>query len=180
METSRIMQLMATLYESVEGVPYTPKEMSNFRATLCAENLYTDMQDTIAYFEALQYRDKDFFFRYDLDDQKWVKHLFWVDGAARKAYKYFNDCISFDTTYLTNKYKMPFVPFVGINSHGQSIQLGCGFLGNELTASFKWLFMVFLEAMDGTAPLNIITDQDFAMRAGIDAMFLGTIHRNYR
>jgi hypothetical protein len=138
------------------------------------------MQDTIAYFEALQYRDKDFFFRYDLDDQKRVKHLFWVDGAARKAYKYFNDCISFDTTYMTNKYKMPFAPFVGINSHGQSIQLGCGFLGNELTASFKWLFMVFLEAMDGIAPLNIITDQDFAMRAAIDAMFPGTIHRNCR
>jgi hypothetical protein len=118
METSRMMQLMATLYESVEGVPYTLKDMSNFRATLCAENLYTDMQDTIAYFEALQYRDKDFFFRYDLDDQKRVKHLFWVDGAARKAYKYFNDCISFDTTYMTNKYKMPFAPFVGINSHG--------------------------------------------------------------
>jgi hypothetical protein len=40
--------------------------------------------------------------------------------------------------------------------------------------------MVFLEAMDGIAPLNIITDQDFAMRATIDAMFPGTIHRNCR
>jgi hypothetical protein len=40
--------------------------------------------------------------------------------------------------------------------------------------------MVFLEAMDGIAPLNIITDQDFAMRAAIDAMFPGTTHRNCR
>jgi hypothetical protein len=30
METSRMMQLMATLYESLEGVPYTPKDMANF------------------------------------------------------------------------------------------------------------------------------------------------------
>jgi hypothetical protein len=28
------------------------------------------------------------------------------------------------TTYLTNRYDMPFAPFVGVNHHGQSILLG--------------------------------------------------------
>jgi hypothetical protein len=93
---------------------------------------------------------------------------------------FFNDCMSFDTTYMTNSYKMPFAPFIGINSHEQSIQFGCGFLGNELTISFEWLFESFLIAMDGLAPVNIITDQDFAMRSAIENMFLGTTHRNCR
>ncbi|KAM0863400.1 hypothetical protein ACQ4PT_044620 [Festuca glaucescens] len=179
METSRMMQLMATLYESVEGA-YTPKEMANFRATLRAENKYTDMQDTMAYFEALKLRDKEFYYRYKLDDEDRVQYLFWVDSAARKAYKSFNDYISFYATYMTNKYKMPFAPFIGINNHGQSIQLGCGFLKNELSESYIWLFESFLIAMDGVAPLNIITDQDGAMRAGIEKMFPNTMHRNCR
>ncbi|KAM0852063.1 hypothetical protein ACQ4PT_052013 [Festuca glaucescens] len=180
METSRMMQVMATLYESVEGVPYTPKEMANFRSTLRAENKYTDMQDTLLYFEASKLRDKDLYYRYKLDNEDRVQYLFWVDSAARKAYKSFNDCISFDATYMTNKYKMPFTPFIGINNHGQSIQLGCGFLKNELSESYIWLFESFLLAMDGVAPTNIITDQDGSMRAAIEKIFPTTTHRNCR
>jgi hypothetical protein len=180
METSRMMQVMAQLYESVEGVPYTPKDMANFRSTLRAQNKFTDMQDTMEYFEQMKLQDKDFYYRYKLDDEDRVQYLFWVDGASRKAYKNYNDCISFDATYLTNKYKMPFAPFIGINNHGQSIQLGCGFLRNELTESYIWLFESFLLAMDGLAPLNLITDQDGAMRSAILAMFPNATHRNCR
>ncbi|KAM0877831.1 hypothetical protein ACQ4PT_035224 [Festuca glaucescens] len=180
METSRMMQVMATLYESVEGVSYTPKDMANFRSKLQAENKYIDMQNTMAYFEDLKSRDKDFYYRYKLDDEDHVQYLFWVDSAARKAYKNYNDCISFDATYMTNKYKMPFAPFIGINNHGQSIQLGYGFLKNELSESYIWLFESFLIAMDGVAPVNIITDQDGSMRAGIEKMFPNTTHRNCR
>ena len=48
--------------------------------------------------------------------------------------------MAFDTTYLTNKYDMPFAPFVGVNHHGQSILLGCGLVSNEDTITFVWLF----------------------------------------
>jgi hypothetical protein len=34
--------------------------------------------------------------------------------------------------------------------------------------------------MDGVAPVNIITDQDGAMRAGIEKVFPNTTHRNCR
>ena len=76
----------------------------------------------------------------------------------RHTQKLIIDCISFDTTYLTNMYNMPFAPFVGINKHGQSFMLGCGFLRQELATSFDWLFKAFLDAMRGKAPLNMITD----------------------
>jgi hypothetical protein len=171
---------MATLYESLERVPYTPKDMGNFRSTLRAENKFTDLHDTFAYFDALQAIGKDFFYDYKLDDEERVEHLFWVDGAARRAYKYFNDCVSFGTTYMTNTYKMPCAPFIGINNHGQSIQFGCGFLRNKLSTSFIWLFETFLKAMDGLAPTNIITDQYFGMRSAIDKVFPYTTHKNSR
>ena len=42
------------------------------------------------------------------------------------------------------------------------------------------MFVTFLEAMDGKAPINIITDQDAAMRAAICTVFPNTTHRNCR
>ncbi|XP_051202239.1 protein FAR1-RELATED SEQUENCE 5-like [Lolium perenne] len=44
-----------------------------------------------------------------------VDRIFWVDGPAIAAYKNYSDCLSFDTTYMTNMYNMPFAPFIGIN-----------------------------------------------------------------
>jgi hypothetical protein len=79
-------------------------------------------------------------------------------------YEYFGEVITFDTTYLTNKYDMPVAPFVGVNHHGQSILLGCALLSNEDTKTFTWLFKTWLECMHGHEPNAIITDQDRAMK----------------
>ena len=40
------------------------------------------------------------------------------------AFKEFGDVVTFDTTYMVNKYEMLFTPFVGVNHHGQSTLLG--------------------------------------------------------
>ncbi|XP_022852997.1 protein FAR1-RELATED SEQUENCE 5-like [Olea europaea var. sylvestris] len=56
--------------------------------------------------------------------------------SEMQAYKEFGDVVTFDTTYLTNKYDMPFTPFVGVNHHGQSTLLGCGLVSNEDTDTF--------------------------------------------
>nr|XP_051201944.1 protein FAR1-RELATED SEQUENCE 12-like [Lolium perenne] len=77
-------------------------------------------------------------------------------------------------------FNMPFAPFVGINRHGQSFMLSCGFLRDEKEESFTWLFTQFLDAMHGLQPTNIITDQDKAMRNAIREVFFNTVHRNCR
>lgn len=89
----------------------------------------------------------------------------------------YNDCISFDSIYLTNIYNMPFAPSRAINRHAQSIQVGCAFLRNETADSYCWLFQAFLEAMNELEPLNLITNQDLAMAAMIRAVFVSTWHR---
>ena len=55
-------------------------------------------------------------------------------------YEEFGDVITFDTTYLTNKYDMPFALFVGVNHYGQSILFGCRLLSNEDTETFSCIF----------------------------------------
>ena len=79
----------------------------------------------LKYFQKKQAECNGFFFSIDLDEEERLKNVFWADLRSRVAYKYFGDVIAFNTTYLTNKYDMPFAPFVGVNHHGQSILLGC-------------------------------------------------------
>lgn len=85
-------------------------------------------------------------------------------AKGREHYQEFGDVISFDTTYITNKYKMPFAPFIGVNNHFQSRLLGCALLSDETKNTFIWLMKIWLRAMGGKPPNAIITDQDRAMK----------------
>ncbi|XP_058220878.1 protein FAR1-RELATED SEQUENCE 5-like [Rhododendron vialii] len=95
------------------------------------------------------------------------------------AYHYFGDVVTFDTTYRTNKYDMPFAPFTGVNHHMQSIQFGCALLQDETEVTFEWLFRTWLEATGGHPPTSIITDQDLGMKGAIATVFPNTRHRLY-
>ncbi|XP_022860685.1 protein FAR1-RELATED SEQUENCE 3-like [Olea europaea var. sylvestris] len=121
-----------------------------------------------AYFTKIQATSLGFFFSIDLDDEARLWNVFWADNRCRQACEEFSDIVTFDTTYLTNKYEMPFSPFVRVNHHGQSTLLGCGLLSNEDTRTFVWLFETWLECMHAQAPCGIITDQDRAMQNVIE------------
>ncbi|XP_035840368.1 protein FAR1-RELATED SEQUENCE 5-like [Helianthus annuus] len=59
----------------------------------------------------------DYSFEYSVDDGKRLTGLFWADGLCKLNYMEFGDVISFDATFKTNRYKMVFVPFTGIDNH---------------------------------------------------------------
>jgi hypothetical protein len=131
------------------------------------------------YFSRMQKRNSNFFYAIDLDDENRLKNIFWADARSRAAYKSFGDVVTFDTTYLTNKYDMPFAPFVGVNHHGHSILFGCGLLSNENHETFEWLFKQWLICMSEKAPDVIITDQDPAMKIAIQAIFPSTTRHRW-
>ncbi|XP_020271447.1 protein FAR1-RELATED SEQUENCE 4-like [Asparagus officinalis] len=106
-----------------------------------------------------------------------LKNVFWADCRSREDYKEFGEVITFDTTYLTNKYDMPFAPFVAVNHHGQLILLGCGLISKEDTKTFIWLFTKWVECMDGCVRQGIITNQARAMKNAIEIVFPNTRHR---
>uniref|UniRef100_A0A2N9FU91 Protein FAR1-RELATED SEQUENCE n=1 Tax=Fagus sylvatica TaxID=28930 RepID=A0A2N9FU91_FAGSY len=161
-----------------ENVTYNQRDVRNFlekeRRLKCKEG---DGQALHDYFVRMQAKNSNFYHALDLDDELRVRNVFWVDARSRAAYESFNDVITFDTTYLTNKYDMPFAPFIGINHHGESIILGCGLLSSEDTDSFVWVFRQWLQSMCDIAPKAIITDQCQAMRRAIEIVFPETVHR---
>ncbi|XP_016205085.1 protein FAR1-RELATED SEQUENCE 5-like [Arachis ipaensis] len=136
-----------------------------------------DAREMLKYFTRMKDMNSDFYFDIELDQNKRLKTIFWADARSRAAYEYFGDAVSFDTTYKTNRYDMPFGSFVGVNHHGNSMLLGCGLLTKENPGSFTWLFNAWLTCMHGKAPKGIITDQCLGIRAGIENVMPETRHR---
>lgn len=161
-----------------ENLTFVERDVRNFvakeRRLLGKEG---DGRALLNYFARMRECNKDFFYEIDLDEDFHVQNVFWADARSRSAYEYFGDVVTFDTTYLTNKYDMPFAPFVGVNHHGQSILLGCGLLSAEDTRSFTWLFETWLRCMSSRAPMGIVTDQCKAMQNAIKDVFPNTRHR---
>lgn len=128
-------------------------------------------------FSKLKEEDPDFTYSIELDDNSRVKTLLWTNGRSRRQYACFGDVITFDTTYKTNLYDMPFGLFIGVNNHFQSIVLGGVLMRNETIKSFKWIFSEFVRLMGGKHPVTILTDQSKAMEAAIKEVFPDTTHR---
>ncbi|XP_022875716.1 protein FAR-RED IMPAIRED RESPONSE 1-like [Olea europaea var. sylvestris] len=125
-----------------------------------------------SYFSSMQARFSSFYFSMDLDDELCLEiFFFWANNMCRQAYEEFGDVVTFDTTYLTKKYDMPFAPFVGANHHGQSTLLGCGLASNENSETFVWLFKTWLQCMQGQSSSGIIMDQHRAMQNVIHIVF---------
>ncbi|GJS71887.1 FAR1-related sequence 5-like protein [Tanacetum coccineum] len=131
----------------------------------------------IKHFQDKTFVDKDQYFKVDLFDDGSPRNIFWADGRSRDAYIKFGDVLVFDVTYMTNKFKFPFSPFVGVNHHGQSILFGGALLENEKEETFEWLFEEFKKCMFNKHPTAIITDQDKAMGNAILKVFPNTRHR---
>ena len=92
-----------------------------------------------------------------LDESDRVKNIFWANASCRGAYQDFGDCVTFDTTYKTNKYHMPLGVFVGTNNHFQATIFAFSLIRDEDADSFRWLFKTFLKCMRGKAPTCILT-----------------------
>ncbi|XP_077251944.1 protein FAR1-RELATED SEQUENCE 5-like [Tasmannia lanceolata] len=128
-------------------------------------------------FQQKRSEDPNFHFYMELDISGNLRSMFWADSRARDAYLRFSGVIVFDVTYKTNRYKMPFAPFTGVNHHRQSTLFGCALLADETEETFTWLFKEWLKCMWGKVPSCIITDMDRAMRNAIRIVFPNTRHR---
>lgn len=60
------------------------------------------------YFDKKKKCDDNFWYAYKHTNDCRLWNIFWADGRGRAAYKYYNDVVVMDATYLTNRYYFSF------------------------------------------------------------------------
>jgi len=148
---------MGSMYGSMDGVPFNKKSLRAICSQISRDQKVDDISKTLEVFRKMQTEDLGFQFSVDLDEDKKVRTLIWTSGRSRSQYNFFGDAVTFDTTYYTNIYKMPFGMFVGVNNHFQSVLFAGVLMTKEDSESFKWVFNEFITLMGGKHPVTILT-----------------------
>ncbi|XP_022743905.1 protein FAR1-RELATED SEQUENCE 5-like [Durio zibethinus] len=174
----RIMSALIKEYGGISKVGFTEVDCRNYMRNNRQRSLEGDIQLLLDYLRQMQAENANFFYAVQGDeDQALISNVFWADPKSRMNYTYFGDTVTFDTTYRSNRYRLPFAPFTGVNHHGQPVLFGCAFLINESEASFVWLFKTWLTAMSGRPPVSITTDHDAVIQSAVMQVFPETRHR---
>lgn len=174
---SKIYSVVGSFFGSVKQVPFTKRSLKTLCGKLSREQSENDATKTIEVFNAMRAEDPEFKYSVQVDDDSRVKTLMWTTGRSIEQFKCFGDAVTFDTTYKTNLYDMPFGLFVGVNNHFQSIIFGGLLMNDEKINTFKWIFTEFFQMIGAPQPRTMLTDQARAMEVAIDDVMKHTTHR---
>lgn len=149
--------ILGSMFGSLKDAPCTKRSVRAVCTQISREQMDNDMSKTIEIFKKMRANDPDFQWSVERASDNTINTLMWCTGKSREQYACFGDVVTFDTTYCTNFYKMPFVLFVGVNNHFQTIVFAGVLMKQETTESFKWVFNEFLTLMGGKAPQIVLT-----------------------
>ncbi|XP_019171064.1 PREDICTED: protein FAR1-RELATED SEQUENCE 5-like [Ipomoea nil] len=172
----RSYRLFKEIVGERSNVGATNVDFKNFKRDLMAYILNGDAQLFIDTLFKMRELCEAFDFEYDVDEVDQLSRVFWADAVSRKNFALFGDVVSFDATYHTNRYKLVFVPFTGIDNHKRSITFGAGLLTREDVDSYVWLLEKFKKTMCHD-PIFVVTDQDPALKVAVDRVFDTSKHR---
>ncbi|PHT87839.1 hypothetical protein T459_09945 [Capsicum annuum] len=134
----KIASVLISQVGGVDQLNLTGQDIQNYLRTRRQKDFEKgDAELMLQYFQKRQSENPGFFYAIQMDVDGRLANCFWVDARSRIAYKNFGEVVVFDPTYLTNKYKMTFVPFTGVNNHHQSILFGCALLWDETQDTFE-------------------------------------------
>jgi hypothetical protein len=162
---SKVYSIISSFFGSADRVPFTKRSLKTLCGKLSREQSDDDVRKTVDVFKEIQIGDPGFTYTVGIDTESRVKSLMWTNGRSIEQYQYFGDVLTFDTTYRTNLYDIPFGIFVGVNNHFQSIILGGVLMRDETSESFKWVFQEFVRMMGGKAPKTILTGKQIALHS---------------
>ncbi|XP_027077880.1 protein FAR1-RELATED SEQUENCE 5-like isoform X1 [Coffea arabica] len=174
---SGIMSALIKEYGGISNVGFTERDCRNYMRSSKQRTLGGDTQVLLDYFKLKHLENPAFFYAVQGDEDQCMSNIFWADPKALCNYTYFGDTVTFDSTYRSNRYRLPFAPFTGVNHHGQPVLFGCALLINESEASFVWLFKTWLAAMSGKLPISITTHHDRVIRSAVTQVFPEVRHR---
>nr|GEW93739.1 hypothetical protein [Tanacetum cinerariifolium] len=101
----------------------TSKQCSDILSKLRKQYKGKEFYGLINHFQDKTSVDMNQYFKIGLNSDGSPRNIFWADGRSHDAYIKFGHVVVFDVTYLTNKFKFSFAPFVGVNHHDMMPQI---------------------------------------------------------
>ncbi|KAM3214117.1 hypothetical protein ACQJBY_066505 [Aegilops geniculata] len=173
----KVFSIVGSFFGAAENVPFTKRSLKTLCRKLNKEQSDLDAVKTMNMLADMKADDPEFNYTVQVDEESRIRTLMWVTSRGCDQYRYFGDAITFDTTYRTNLFDMPFGLFVGVNNHFQSIIFGGAMMRDEKEETFKWIFKEFVRMVGGKHPQTILTDQARSMELAIEAELPNTVHR---
>ena len=136
----KVFNIVGSFFGSVENVTFTKRSLKTLCRKLNKDQSDSDAMKTMEILADMKANDPDFNYTVQVDEDSRIKTLMWVTSRGCDQYRYFGDAITFDTTYRTNLYDIPFGLFVGVNNHFQSMILAGVLVRDETQVSFEFFF----------------------------------------
>ncbi|XP_074288237.1 protein FAR1-RELATED SEQUENCE 5-like [Silene latifolia] len=174
---TRTFRILAEQSNGYANIGASLTDFKNFKRNIKCYIGENDADMILDYLKALSQTQDGFYYAYQVDEDNCLAKLFWADAQARMNYSLFGDTITFDPTYGTNKYRMAFTPFTGVDNHKKSVTFAAALVDHENDGSFIWVLKKFLDCMGNKEPQCILTDQDPAIKLGVRSVFKQARHR---
>ena len=111
----------------------------------------------------------------EVNEQSQLTSFLFASDVMKNLYIKYNDVILVDSTYKTNKYKMPLLIFAGINNFNKTFLVGFAVIKDETYASVSWVFSKLFDYF-GFKPKIIVSDSCSTLRKTISEEMNDTTH----
>ena len=118
-------------------LPFFQQDIRNFYVKMRKMHAVNDAMDLLQFCKVAKERNSKFQYAFTTDEEKMLKHIFWLHPHNFDWYQKYGDMVVFYTTYKVYAYDMSFGIFIGVNNHGKTIIFGCALLRNEITSAFR-------------------------------------------
>ena len=110
-----------------------------------------------------------------LKDEDVVRDIFWCHPDAVKLCNACNLVFLIDSTYKTNRYKLPLLDFVGVTPTGMTFSASFAYLEGERLNNVVWALGRFRDIFlrRDTLPGVIVTDRDLILINAVKTVFPG-------
>ena len=152
--------------DDIRNVAYPNR--GEWRSTDDARNILVLLFD-------LQRDDPNWIVKYETDSESRLMHLFWQNPKQRELAADVYRILIHDNTYKTNRSKMPFGVFAGVNRHGHTVTLGQCLTFKEGTTDYEWAYRCFQDSV-GIDPEIIFTDADPGASAVVGTVWPNSWH----
>lgn len=93
----------------------------------------------------------------DSNEENNLRNFVFSSPSMKALYKRFKDIILIDSTYRTNKYRLPLYVIGGVNENSKTFIIGFGVVSSEEAKNVKWLLGKLFNYLEDTPDL-VCTD----------------------